>query len=473
MSRLNVLVLYDANSTHAQTTYEYLCSFNLYSQHNIFYARATNNAECRFNLNSFDVVVFHYSVRLSLTWHLSPYYKKVLESYKGYKILFIQDEYETTETVRWWIEKLQINAVFTCIPRDYIGVVFPPKRFSTVEFEQVLTGYVPIDHDKFNSYYKPFSSRTNIIGYRGRKLPYWYGDLGQEKLTIAVKMREICLNKAIVADIEWDDNKRIYGEAWYDFLSNCKATLGTETAANIFDDYGEIKKAVEGEIHSNPSISYQEVFDKHLFAHEGKIRMNQISPRIFEAISLRTALVLFEGEYSGVIFAHTHYIPLKKDFSNINEVLAKLEDDQYLETITERAYRDVIASGRYSYQNFIEKFDAFVTSKVCGKSTSKLISFLVIPSMGSENNFIQPTPLHNLPTSMPLQIDTIKILEPLMLINPRYINEILKIELNKLFCKLRAEFIVQIKNCIRFIMPRKIIVWLKKLNAIALENSSK
>ena len=58
--------------------------------------------------------------------------------------------------------------------------------------------------------------------------------------------------------------------------------------------------------------------------------MNQISPRVFEAIALRTALVLFEGEYSGIIAPGVHYIPLKKNLSNLDDVLSLLGDDEYL-----------------------------------------------------------------------------------------------------------------------------------------------
>jgi hypothetical protein len=86
--------------------------------------------------------------------------------------------------------------------------------------------------------------------------------------------------------------------------------------------------------------------------------MNQISPKIFEAIACRTALVLFEGRYSGVLEPGKHFLPLKKDFSNVDEVLAKLHDDTFLEALTERAYQDIIGSGRYTYQAFIGLVDA-------------------------------------------------------------------------------------------------------------------
>jgi hypothetical protein len=85
--------------------------------------------------------------------------------------------------------------------------------------------------------------------------------------------------------------------------------------------------------------------------------MNQISPRAFEAIACRTALVLFEGLYSGVLEPGKHFIALKKDFSNVDDVLAKLQDDAYLEAMTERAYADIIGSGRFSYEGLVRLVD--------------------------------------------------------------------------------------------------------------------
>jgi len=86
--------------------------------------------------------------------------------------------------------------------------------------------------------------------------------------------------------------------------------------------------------------------------------MNQISPRIFEAIKYRCAMVLFEGNYSGVIEPEKHYISLKKDGSNIEDVFRLLQDDSYVNSMTDQVYKDVILSENFSYENFIKKIDA-------------------------------------------------------------------------------------------------------------------
>jgi hypothetical protein len=113
-----------------------------------------------------------------------------------------------------------------------------------------------------------------------------------------------------------------------------------------------LKTRIDQALREQPDLPYEEIHRRFLASHEGQVRMNQISPRIFEAIAARTALVLFEGEYSGVILPHLHFIPLSKDFSNVDQVLAQLDDLELLTAMTERAYRDVVASGKYSYSSF-------------------------------------------------------------------------------------------------------------------------
>jgi hypothetical protein len=310
---------------------------------------------------------------------LSPYYSQALKDFSGYKILFIQDEYDTTEIARVWIRDIGIHAVFTCIPSQYINQIYPYSRFPMVEFIPTLTGFVPQcfeTRDDLQPFkITPTSERHLAIVYRGRKLPYWYGDLGQEKLEIGLKMKQICLEKSITNDIECDDSKRIYGDSWYDFLSSGKATLGTESGSNIFDEFGNIRANIELALKKNPQISYVEVRNLFFKEDKKKVKMNQISPKMFEAIALKTALILFEGEYSGILKPDVHYISLKKDFSNIDSVLSKLQDPYYLERLVETAYTDIVASGKYSYQKFINEFDHFLLEHLpIKKEHSKLLS---------------------------------------------------------------------------------------------------
>src|ERR1019366_1509393 len=104
----------------------------------------------------------------------------------------------------------------------------------------------------------------------------------------------------------------------------------------------------------------EEVHEAVLSPYEGNVIVHVISPRVFEAASLGTALVMFPGEYSGAVKGGDHYIVLEKDFSNMDEVVDKLRDDRLIGEMTQRAYDDLIQSGRWSYATFVAEFDQVV-----------------------------------------------------------------------------------------------------------------
>ena len=394
--RLNVCVLYDRASLQVNTMREHLEAFRKYSRHHVHYLPATEpdlpgfrlepqpaeedaaaagwTAEPDFAL--FDVVVVHYGVRVCFEDHMSPAVERALAGYRGHKVLFIQDEYDSPEAARRWMERVGVDTVYTCLPAGAVQAVYPAGRFPGVRFLPTLTGYVP-DDPGIEDRALPLHERPVLIGYRGRSLAPIYGELGWEKYMIGREVRRLAQERGLPVDIEVDEDKRIYGAAWYQFLGSARATLGTESGCNLFDFDGSAARLIRARQARDPSADYPSL-RAELAPYEGAIRTNQISPKIFEAIRTRTALVLFEGDYSGVVRAHEHYIPLKRDFSNFDEVVRQLQDDAALQELTERAYRDVIASGRYSYARFIEGVDQDLAQGLLRGPRARLFSLPVL-----------------------------------------------------------------------------------------------
>jgi hypothetical protein len=377
--RLNVLMLYDDRSTHVYTIKEHLDAFSRYSRHRYHFLPATrtvpgiDNVRARPDYGFYDAIAIHYSVRVSLEDHLSLGVADLVSSLCAPKLLFIQDEYENSEVARRWIERLGINAVFTNVPLDQVEKVYPRSRFSEVEFIPTLTGYVPED-PILDELVTPLAERKIVIGYRGRQLPHHYGQLGYEKYLIGAEMKRRAEEAGMAADIEFDDSHRIYGTDWYRFLASCQATLGSESGSNIFDDDGSLRTLAL----RHSKMRYPDFATSHLKGRDDFVRMNQISPKIFEAIRLRTALILFEGEYSDIVKPDQHYIPLKKDFSNVAEVFAKVSDLRYLEALTARAYEEIIATGRYSYTTFVDGIDHYIERQCPRGPRAKIFSAPVI-----------------------------------------------------------------------------------------------
>ena len=358
-STLRTVIFYDACSTHVSTTKEHLESFEKYSEGQCFYLpsrssfyKINDGDEELFDLSIFDVAIVHYTVRLTVDEVLSDVFIRKLNRFKGKKLLFIQDEYEKTNDAIKAMQKINFDIVYTCVPQIFIEKVYPKKKFPKTTFIQTLTGYVP-ENKNIEKFALPLNQRQYMISYRGRILNPIYGMLGKEKYDIGIDMKAFAIKRGISVNIEVDDLFRIYGDAWYTFLGSARATLGTESGSNIFDTTGELAEKINKLLTTYPSMSFDDIHSSILAEHEGKILMNQVSPKIFEAISLRTALILFEGTYSNVITPDIHFIPLKKDYSNIDVVLNKLNDNDFIEAMTERAFNDIILSNNYSYRTFV------------------------------------------------------------------------------------------------------------------------
>ena len=184
---------------------------------------------------------------------------------------------------------------------------------SRVKIETVLTGYIP--ENLINVDTPNLSDRRIDIGYRARKCPFWYGYKSAEKFLIGEHFIHYSQGTRLLNDISWREKDRLYGQDWIKFISNCKATLGTESGASIIDFTGEIEYDLNRFQAFHPLARFEDV-PPVLLQNDGKLQIQVISPRCFEAAALKTVMVLYPGTYSDILIKDKHYIELKKDFSN-------------------------------------------------------------------------------------------------------------------------------------------------------------
>lgn len=361
---LNMAILYDPDSCHVRTVKEHLKAFQRYSTHDVTLLPAANlwgitslievSGEVDFSV--FDVVVVHYSIRLSKRHHLVENLAISLESFHGLKVLFIQDECKFVECARAWMDRLEFDLVYTCVPISQRELVYPSFRFPATDFLPTLNCYVP-ESVHMERFVTPHTQRNLTIAYRGPELPAIYRQLSHEQCTIGVEVKRLAEERRLPVDIACDAESRMGDDAWCKLLGSARATLGTESGANVFDFDGSLAERIERIRRKSRAATFDEIRNAVLKEHDGNVRTNQVSPKLFEAIRLRTALILFEGDYSGVVKPGVHYIPLRKDFSNFDDVVSQLMNDRLIKELTDKAYDDVVASGKYSYSRFVEGVD--------------------------------------------------------------------------------------------------------------------
>jgi len=334
---------------------------NLYS---IPYSKYYDYIPNSVNLKQYNAIIFHNTTTYNNIMFNNIYndLSDRLCNYKGVIIVMKQDEHYRINDIINIIHKLNTKIILTCLKPEYVRMVYNIELFPNVEFLHVLTGY--ITHEMRNIKCNNLENRQIDIGYRGSKQPYSFGRLSYEKQEIGNYFIKLCKDRGIVADISSEYNDRIYENKWFEFLGNCKATLGVESGASVFDFTGEIENNCFEYLKINPNAEFETVQKLFLNPYENKIYYNQISPRHFEAAACRTLQIMYEGEYSGIYIPYRHYIPLKRDKTNIEDVLERFNNIKERKRITENAFNDIVMNDINMYSTFVKQFDNLISKYI-------------------------------------------------------------------------------------------------------------
>lgn len=360
--RSSILLLCDDSRGHAGNVLQHIAALSESSRHAVYRFNPVDHpvASAALDPDEFDVVVIHYTIMVTASRYLSPDLAAKIARFRGLKVQLIQDEYRAVDTVTAAMRRLGIDVLYTCVPSPEREAMYA-ERLPGVTLVTTLPGFVP---DELVGRNVPtLGDRPIDVGYRGRDVPYWLGRLGREKTEIGPGFLSRAVESSLRCDISSSEKDRIYGERWNRFLQTCRATLGTESGASVVDFDSSIQQRVDAYLVRHPDAAFEEVEREILCPYEGVLTIHVASPRLFEAAALRTAMVLFRGEYSGVVEPWTHYLPLEKDFSNVDEVIEALRDIPRLEKMTDRAYADLVESGRYSLRAFVSQFDDLIDDR--------------------------------------------------------------------------------------------------------------
>jgi len=355
---LEILLLCDYRENIAATVREHIDSLIGFSRHHVRKVSILGDLPPRLDLDHFDVVIVHYSLIACHNSYVSAQARATLAAFRGLKAIFIQDEYRFVDATIAAMREIGIDLLFTCVPEPEIEKVYPQARLPGVTKVNVLTGYVP-EH-LLDRPVQPYAERPIAVGYRARKVPAWLGELGYEKYEIGRIFRDDAAQDGLVLDISFREEDRLYGDEWIEFVCRCRAMLGVESGASVFDFSGDIQRNVDDHVRRNPGVEFPVLKELYFADVDGKIGLNQISPRCFEAAALRTLLVMYEGDYSGRMQPWRHYVPLKKDHSNHAEVVAIIKDAARAGEIVEAAYRDVACNPQNTFRAFVAQFDEAV-----------------------------------------------------------------------------------------------------------------
>ncbi len=360
---LRILVVHNCEdvSNGRKSTLDFVFGFERYApQHEFFYHRILHPVPRVVRDEDWDAIIFDPTALGAATLRPRELFHRIRESWNfvrrhpAVKIVFPQDDASHGGLLDFWFHWMEVDAVFTVRPekKDLIY----PLTSRRAEFVSTVSGFIDDRSiEACRSLASPFEERPFVFGQRATIYPAWGGSFARRKGLAAARMKEECERRDVAHDIATDPGDTIMGDDWFAFLGQCRFVVGAEGGHGLWDPYGVIKDAVVDYTDRHPDASFEEIEDMCFKGLDGVETFPGFAPRVLEAAMMECGQVLVEGGYRGFIRPGEHYIPLKEDFSNIDEVFVAIENTDRVRSMIAAARRDLVDSPRFRYSTFVSE----------------------------------------------------------------------------------------------------------------------
>lgn len=272
-----------------------------------------------------------------------------LSALNAVKVALPQDEYDHCHLLDDWLFEMGVDIIYTCVPHSEI---LYPKCSSSARILPALTGYVEdAEIARYRRLSRPWEKRAIDVAYRARALPPNYGRLACQKSEVGLRFLEKA-GRYVACDIAVDADRAIVGDDWCRFLGNARFALGSLSGASMMDPYGDCYDDVQAYMELHPGAAFETVEAACFPGQDGRYVFSAISPRIFEAAAAGCCQILAEGRYHEALEPWRHYIPLKSDLSNLDEVLLAMRDEGRVRTIISESQAVLLGREEFRYRWF-------------------------------------------------------------------------------------------------------------------------
>ena len=282
------------------------------------------------NLRDYDLILLMHSVigdDCRLIKATARHYLKR----KGKIATFIGNEYDLMTAKKELLVSMNSDYICTQLP-----LTTGKWLYEDIDAASVL----PMPHGlNQRKYHDQERFRQFDLGFIGTDYPLWVGDVERKKFL--EMMNNYTLKNKIKTDIRIGTGNLTRNE-WAKFLNRAKGVIGSESGTYYLDKSGsliaEAKKMLESEPHLTEEDLYRKIFKMTTKDYRsGK----SISSRHFEPIGTKTCQILLEGKYNNLLIPGKHYLSVKKDYSNIEEIIKKFQDEEQRRLIVDEAYNYV------------------------------------------------------------------------------------------------------------------------------------
>jgi hypothetical protein len=259
---------------------------------------------------------------------------------KGRLVVFLGNEYDRMD------EKL---AFLRSVGAEYVCSQLPIESARWVYAECRPTRVLSMPHALNPGVYgsNPSVPRTIDIGFCGDVYPPFIGDT--ERTAIITRFQ--AQGRELGLEVDFRLNARMQRADWADFLRRCRGTVGAESGSYYLDRQGRMLREAKAYGRRHPRASFEEVFERFFRAPRLPfVSGKSISSRHFEPIGTKTCQLLLEGHYNGILQPGEHYIPIKKDLSDLRDAVQRFRDEDERRRIVERAYEYVMDQHTYGHR---------------------------------------------------------------------------------------------------------------------------
>ncbi|HNX82279.1 MAG TPA: glycosyltransferase [Candidatus Omnitrophota bacterium] len=355
MKQIRTLLLYAQNSLNRDLSYQYgwprqFCAadtFDCIPINIAFGNRFLNNwYASRVKKGDFDAIILLHSVLSNECYLRGELFDAVRKS-NALKVYFIGNEYKMMPLKMQFCENLKIKVLISQSNAREVHDLYRAR------LNGCMIAYLPntgLDTALFFPK-TAYEKRPIDIGYRSYEAPWYLGN--NEKSDIATRFQEYLQHERFIIDISLEKAKRLNEKNWAQFLDSCKGQLGTESGGDYFELTDATRIRVNNYLNTHPHATFQEIFEIFFKNYGNSVTMRILSSRNIEAAGTKTVQILFEGHYNGHFQADVHYIPLRKDFSNREEVIRKLKDVSLCQEIALNAYTLVLEE--FTYEKLLNR----------------------------------------------------------------------------------------------------------------------
>jgi glycosyltransferase involved in cell wall biosynthesis len=330
VSRLRILVLHGLGDPSAAPVFltKHVAALRAhYPEHEYVFHDTTVGSASELIGIGFDAVVLDVTL-LAARWAEDNRLEAIKRDYafikdlQAVKVALPQDEYDCNAVLDEWMCEWNVDVVFSVIDGNWD--VLYPKYSQAGTIRLAYTGYI----DDSLLYTRPsaWAGRPIDIGYRARKLPPYFGALGDNKWRIGEAVKARAIRAGFVTDIVVGDGGALLGHSWLKFINDCKFSLGANSGSSLLDPTGSIQRSVRAYLKEHPQAPFEEVEEACFAGLDREHEFTAISPRVLEAGMLESCQILVEGAYSGILKPWEHYIPIRADASDFDDVAEAMRD---------------------------------------------------------------------------------------------------------------------------------------------------